>query len=298
MDFKRAWDTMTNMAGGLIAALPDLVLAFLIFITFYVVAKRIRSLVIQLTEKQHRAKNLGVLLGKMAQTSVIVAGLLVTMTVIFPSFKPGDLIQLLGIGSVAIGFAFHDIFQNFLAGILLLLTAPFKIGDQIMVEGFEGTVEDIQTRATTIKTYDGRRIVLPNTTLFTNSVTVNTAFGKRRMEYEVGIDFKEDIDQVKKIILDAVNHIDGVLNDPPAEALVVALADSSVNIRIYWWTMTPQHIHTLHLQDKVLTALKNRLVKSGIEFPMPTQQIVLQTLSANGNSEHSDDNKALADGKL
>ncbi|HWS83190.1 MAG TPA: mechanosensitive ion channel domain-containing protein, partial [Ktedonobacteraceae bacterium] len=148
MDFRRAWDTITNMAGGLIAALPNLMLAFIIFIIFYVVARKIRSVVTQITEKQHRAKNLGALLGKMAQTSVIVAGLLVIMTVVFPSFRPGDLIQLLGIGSVAIGFAFHDIFQNFLAGILLLLTAPFKIGDQIMVEDFEGTVEDIQTRAT------------------------------------------------------------------------------------------------------------------------------------------------------
>jgi small-conductance mechanosensitive channel len=298
MNFKRAWDTMTNMAGDLIAALPDLVLAFIISLIFYIVAKRIRSLVTHLTEKQQKAKNLGVLLGKMAQTSVIVAGLLVSMTVIFPSFRPGDLIQLLGIGSVAIGFAFHDIFQNFLAGVLLLLTAPFKIGDQIMVEDFEGTVEDIQTRATTIKTYDGRRIVLPNTTLFTNSVTVNTAFGKRRMEYEVSIDIKEDINQVKKIILDAVKSVDGVLDDPPAEVLLVALADTSVNIRLYWWTMIPQHPYTLHLQDKVLTSLKNSLVKSGIELSMPSQQIVLQTLTIPGKSEYSDDQKVLSDGKL
>ena len=298
MNFKRAWDTMTNMAGDLIAALPDLVLAFIISLIFYLIAKRIRSLVTHLTEKQQKAKNLGVLLGKMAQTSVIVAGLLVSMTVVLPSFRPGDLIQLPGIGSVAIGFAFHDIFQNFLAGVLLLLTAPFKIGDQIMVEDFEGTVEDIQTRATTLKTYDGRRIVLPNTTLFTNSVTVNTAFGKRRMEYEVSIDLKEDINQVKKIILDAVKSVDGVLDDPPAEVLVVALADTSVNIRLYWWTMIPQHPYTLHLQDKVLTSLKNSLVKSGIELSMPSQQIVLQTLSGNGKSESSDDQKVLLDGKL
>jgi len=179
----------------------------------------------------------------------------------------------------------------------LLLTAPFKIGDQIMVENFEGTVEDIQTRATTIKTYDGRRIVLPNTTLFTNSVTVNTAFGKRRLEYEVGIGYQEDIDQAKKIMLNAVNSIDGVLDNPPAEALVVALAESSVNIRIYWWTMTPQHMHTLYLQDKVLTALKNSLVESHIDLPLPTQQIVLQTLPESANGNHSDDRKALADGK-
>jgi small conductance mechanosensitive channel len=297
MDFKRAWDTITNMTEGFIGALPNLVLAGIIFLLFYFVAKRIRSLVTQMTEKQQRAKNLALLLGKMAQTSVVIAGLLVTMTILFPSFRPGDLIQLLGIGSVAIGFAFHDIFQNFLAGILLLLTAPFKIGDQIMVEDFEGTVEDIQTRATTIRTYDGRRIVLPNTTLFTNSVTVNTAFGKRRLEYEVTIDCKGNIDHIKKNILHIINDVPGVLDHPPAEAFVVELGDSGVTIRIYWWTTSPDHIHILHLQDKVLIALKNWLIESGIDISVPTQQIVLQKIAENSDADHSDDHKTLADGK-
>src|SRR5579884_1123495 len=181
MDFSRAWTTLIDMINGLIAALPDLLLALLIFLGFYYFARRTQSIVIHLTEKRQKARNLGVILGKLAQTGVIVAGLLVAMSVLFPSFRPGDLIQLLGIGSIAVGFAFRDVFQNFLAGILLLLTAPFKIGDQIAVAEFEGTVEDIQTRATTLKTYDGRRIVIPNTDLFTQSVTVNTAFGRRRL---------------------------------------------------------------------------------------------------------------------
>ena len=91
-----------------------------------------------------------------------------------PSFQPAQLIQLLGISGVAIGFAFLDILQNFLAGILILLTEPFRLGDQIVVGGYEGTVEEIETRATSIRTYDGRRVVIPNSNLFTESVTVNT----------------------------------------------------------------------------------------------------------------------------
>ena len=87
--------------------------------------------------------------------------------------------QVLGIGSVAIGFAFRDILQNFLAGILLLVTQPFRIGDQIVASNYEGTVEDIQTRATFIRTYDGRHVVVPNADLFTDTVVVNTAFEHR-----------------------------------------------------------------------------------------------------------------------
>lgn len=293
MEFSRAWQTIVDMVNGLIAAFPNMILAFIIFMLFYFAGRRTRTFVTLITEKQQKAKNLGLILGRLAQSVVVIAGLLVALTVIFPSFKPGDLIQLLGIGSVAIGFAFHDIFQNFLAGILILLTSPFRIGDQISAGDFEGTVEDIQTRATTIRTHDGRRIVIPNTDLFTQSVTVNTAFSKRRMEYEVGVNYHGDIDHAKRIILDAVNSVDGVLKDPPAEALVVALADPSVNIRVYWWTATPGQRHILYLQDKVLTALKNRLVEHDIDAPPPIQRILLKTQPEGESWDSSDGHKAV-----
>src|SRR5579875_2459437 len=232
MDFSRALATLQGMVDSIIGGLPNFVLALAIFTLFYFVAKRVRLFVIKLTEKQHKAKNLGIILGKLAQSGVILMGLLVVLSILFPSFNPGDLIQLLGIGSVAIGFAFHDLFQNFLAGILLLLTAPFHIGDQIIVQEYEGTVEDIAMRATTIKTYDGRRIVIPNTDLFTNSVTVNTAFEKRRLEYEISIGYEDDIDKAKHIIIEALPTIEGILREPPPEALVTALTDSGVVIRV------------------------------------------------------------------
>ncbi len=276
MDFSRAWRTIIDIGNGIIAGLPNFVLALILFGIFYLIARRIRRLVIYMTEKRQQARNLGVILGKLSQGSVVAVGLLVALTILFPSFKPGDLIQLLGIGSVAIGFAFHDLFQNFLAGILLLMTGPFKIGDQIVVDSYEGTVEDIEMRATTIKTYDARRIVIPNSDLFTHSVTVNTAFSRRRLEYEVGIGYHDDIEEVKALILEVVNATEGVLHDPPPEAFVVALAQSSVTIRIYWWTTMPQHISILRLQDKVLTALKNRLLAHGVDLPFPTQQIIIQ----------------------
>ena len=93
---------------------------------------------------------------------------LIAVTAAFPSFTPADLVGALGIGGVAIGFAFKDIFQNYLAGLLILVTRPFVVGDQIRFKDYEGTVEDIQTRATFIKTYDGRRVIIPNGDLNTN----------------------------------------------------------------------------------------------------------------------------------
>jgi small conductance mechanosensitive channel len=277
MDFARAWTTLVDMVNGFIAALPDLLLALLIFMCFYYFARRTHVFVVRLTERRQKARNLGVILGKLAQTGVIVAGLLVALAVLFPSFKPGDLIQLLGIGSIAIGFAFRDVFQNFLAGILLLLTAPFKIGDQIAVADFEGTVEDIQTRATTLKTYDGRRVVIPNTDLFTQSVTVNTAFNKRRLTYEIVVGYDDDLDEVKRVIQHGLHTIEDILHEPPAETLVAALSDGGVTLRIQCWTRLSSHTHLLHLQDKILTVLKNRLVEHRIDL-FPTLPVLIKRL--------------------
>jgi small conductance mechanosensitive channel len=86
---------------------------------------------------------------------------------------------MLGVGSVAIGFAFQNILQNFLAGILLLLQEPFRMGDWITITGLEGKVEDIQTRATVISTSGGQRIVIPNAVLFTNPVVVGHVTSKK-----------------------------------------------------------------------------------------------------------------------
>src|SRR6267143_6605441 len=94
---------------------------------------------------------------------------------------------MLGISGAVIGFVFQNILQNFLAGLLLLWAEPFRIGDEIKIDNYEGTVEEIQTRATIIKTYDERRVVIPNADLFTHSVTVNTRLDIRRWDYNLAV---------------------------------------------------------------------------------------------------------------
>lgn len=195
------------------------------------------------------------------------------------------MIQLLGISGVAIGFAFRDILQNFLAGILILLTEPFQINDQIVFKDFEGTVENIETRATTIRTYDGRRIVIPNSELFTNSVTVNTAFDSRRLQYDVGIGYGDDIDRAKELMLEALHSVPEILKDPAPDVLLMELAESTVNIRVRRWINPPRRADDLASRDKVLSTIKKTLVENGIDLPFPTQQILFhdQTEEIDGN---------------
>ena len=274
IDVSGAWITVQNMINGLIALLPNLALALVAFSLAVVAGRGVRSLVGRVSDRYKKHRNLSLLLGRVAQGVIVLLGALVASAIAIPSFKPAQLIQLLGIGGVAIGFAFKDIFQNFLAGLLLLLTEPFRIGDQIVAAGFEGTVEDIQTRATMIRTYDGRRVVIPNAELFTGSVVVNTAFDHRRSEYEVGIGYDDDIDKVKALILAVMKAADGVLAAPEPDVLTVALANGSVNLRARWWSL-PHRGEVLQVQDEVISGIKASLTANGVSLPFSTQQILL-----------------------
>ncbi|MBD2465498.1 mechanosensitive ion channel family protein [Oscillatoria sp. FACHB-1407] len=285
IQISAAWEKVQGMINGFIALLPNMVLALIVFAIFFIVAGTIRRLVRRLTRDRRHARNLGLILGRLAQWTTILIGLFISLSIVIPTLRAGDLVQLLGISGVAIGFAFRDILQNFLAGILILLTEPFQLDDQIVFKDFEGTVENIQTRATTIRTYDGRRIVIPNSELFTNSVTVNTAFENRRLEYDVGIGYGDDIDEAKQLILEAIRETEGVLHEPAPDALVMDLAGSTVNIRARWWVKPPRRAEVLDLQDEVLTAIKKKLTANGIDLPFPTQQILFhdQTEETDGD---------------
>ena len=281
---QTTWQQLLQMVQGTIKLLPNIAIAIVVFIIFWFIAKLSRRVIKNLTRKK-QSRNLGLVLARLSQGLIILVGAFIALAIIVPSFKPGDLVQLLGVSGVAVGFAFRDILQNFLAGILILITEPFVIGDQIVFNDFEGTVENIQTRATTIRTYDGTRIVIPNAELFTNSVKVNTAFEKRRLQYDIGIGYGDNIAEAKKIILEVLNANPEAIADPPPEALVVDLADFTINIRARWWVNPPRRAEVLDSQDVVLTELCNKLVAAGIDLPFPTQQILFhdQTESTDGD---------------
>lgn len=285
MDLSPLWEQLQGMRDYTLILIPNLIVGLIVFGLCVLAARGLRGLALRVSERRRRHRNLGLVLGRLAYGGAILLGALVALTIIFPSLSPADLLGALGIGGIVVGFAFRDIAQNFLAGILILLTEPFRIEDQIVYQAFEGTVEDIQVRATTIRTYDGRRVVIPNAELFTNAVTVNTAFDRRRLEYDIGIGYGDDIGQARELILEAMRSVGGVLRDPAPDALVVALADSSVTIRARWWIQPPRRADALDLQDHVLQAIKEQLTVHGIDLPFPTQQVLFhdQTEETDGD---------------
>lgn len=285
IDFTLAWQTLREMIEQLIALLPNIAIALLIFGIALLASRGLRGVVQRINERRNRHSGLGVVLGRLTQWGVVSIGMLIALTIAIPGFTANTLVNALGVSGIVIGFAFRDIFQNFLAGILILLTEPFHIDDQIVYKGFEGTVEQIETRATMIRTYDGRRVVIPNAELYTNVVTVNTAFERRRLQYDIEIGFKDDIDQVRELILQALRSVEGVLAEPPPEVLVVALADNSVNLRARWWIYPPRRADALASQDQVLATINQMLVANAIDLPLPTRQILFydQTEKTDGD---------------
>ena len=269
-----ALERLEKLLSGLLAALPNVLIALLVFMFFWFLAGLIRRVTHRSSQRHGRPSNVALVLSRLAAGVAIVLGVLVSLTIIFPSISPADLFGFLGVTSVAIGFALRDVLQNLLAGIILLITQPFRIGDQIIVGDSEGTVENIQVRATIIRTYDNRQVVIPNSDLFTDRVTVNTAYDKRRLQYDVGIGFGDDIGRAKQLILEAMRGLPEVLEDPAPEVLVVDLAESSVNLRVRWWIAPPRRRDALVTRDAVLQAVKEKLLANGIDLPFPTRQVL------------------------
>lgn len=269
LDPGAAWERVDSWVDGAVKLFPNIVVAIVVFAVFWFAGCLVKSLIFKQSKKRDR-DNLGEVLGGFIKWMVIILGFLFAATIVIPSLKPGDLIAGLGVSSVAIGFAFKDILQNWLAGLLILLRQPFHVGDQISVEGHEGTVERIETRATIIKTYDGQRIVVPNSDIYTNSVLVRTAHEKRRSEYDIGIGYGDDIDTACEIILKTLHEIDGVEDDPAPEALPWDLAASWVTVRARWWTDS-RRTSVAHTHSKVIMAIKKALDEAEIDMPFETQ---------------------------
>src|SRR5215469_1334731 len=179
IDFSNAWNTAIRIINQAIALLPNLLIALFVFSLFLIGAAVCKSLVHRLALNRQKHQGIALLLGRLVQTATVILGFLVALSVIAPSFQASDLVKLLGIGTVAIGFAFQNILQNFLAGILLLLQEPFRIGDFISVTGIEGVVSDIQARATVIQTKEGRQVIIPNAVIFTSPVAVEHPTGEQ-----------------------------------------------------------------------------------------------------------------------
>ena len=262
IDLGNPLKQVQGLANDLLRTLPNLVVAALMLLLAYFLAKWAAGLMRAVMQRAGQSASASLLIGRLATYVVMTVGFLVALSTVFPSFQARDLIQLLGISGVAVGFAFKDIFQNFLAGIIILVSRPFRIGDTIVVKSYEGVVEDIQTRATMLRTADNQRVVVPNTVLFSEEVKVLTAYDSRRAEVDLGVGYARDLEAARSAILEAVPSVAGVLASPAPDVLVAGFTDTRATLRVRVWTKADANLPVV--RDEVARAARRALESAGI----------------------------------
>lgn len=267
--FALVGQKLDGWTNDFVLLIPNLIAALLAIVVFVILAWALAFGLRQIIKRSGR-QDLARMLASFAFWFVMFLGFLVVITILLPSMRPVDIFTSLGIGSVALGFAFKDILQNWIAGFFILIRRPFHRGDQIKVGDIEGTVQAVETRATLVKTYSGRLVIIPNSDIYTRSVTVHTAYETRRTEIMVPVGLEVDLDLVMSVFRGAVLSVEHVLADPPPDVLPWEFANNNVNIRVRWWAKS-QRTFEVHTRAAVVLAIKQASEQAGIALPSDTR---------------------------
>lgn len=268
LNTQSIWQKIDSWLDGFVKNLPNILVGIILFIIIVLIARWLGSFIKKQLKKRNRS-NFGEILGSFSKWIFILLGFFLCITIVAPSIGFGDLIAGMGVSSVAIGFAFQDILQNWLAGILILTRQPFRIGDEIEVNGMKGRVDRIETRATVITTYDGIDIVVPNNEIYTNAVKVITAHNYIRSQYDLGLGYDQPYEKAVKILRETLENTEGVAQDKPIDILNWDQADSWLTIRMRWWTDSKRGNVVKTFSD-VIAKTQHAMDEAGIDLPFPT----------------------------
>ena len=257
--------SMQDILDALARAVPRVGLALGLLVIGYGAARLLRWGLGKVLVRRH-TPSFATVMSKLAGWLLLFVVVLSAVAIVFPSVKPVDLLAGLGFFSLAVGFAFQDILENVLSGVLLLFRQPFQSGDQIEVQDRAGTVEAITIRETRIRTYDGQLILIPNRDVYKSVIRVQTHFDQRRVAFVAGIAYENDAAEACEVIAASLASVEGVAAEPAPEALVQSLGVSTVDIEVRFWATARQHDSRL-VQHRAIVAVKRALDEAGIEMP-------------------------------
>lgn len=262
------WGTILTLYQGLISRLPQIGLALITLIAILIAATIIRKAVTTIMKRAKTRSALIRLAGNLIGIASWIIAIAVAVTIVFPSITPANLIAGLGLTTVAIGFAFKDIFENFLAGVIILARKKMRIGDVIEVDDVFGRIEDIQIRETHVRDTSGELIIVPNAHLFKNPVEVQTDQPLRRQDLVVGVDYDADMRQVREVLQKALDGCETVDRSKETEVKCVGFGGSSIDFKLLWWADS-QPAKQRNTYDEVAFAVKDALDEAGVSIPFP-----------------------------
>ncbi len=271
LDLQPIAERLLEKSQDMLAALPSLLVALAIVL----IAWRFGG---WLSKRQdwERIADRNPFLRDLARTTVrwlvMLAGVLIALEILDATALVGAVLGTAGVLGVAIGFAFKDILENYIAGILMSLRQPFAPRDHVVIDGNEGVIVALNSRATILMTLDGNHLRLPNALVF-RSVTLNyTRNPSRRFQFEIGVGVEEDLVQAQEIGIAELRRIDGVIAQPPPRALIAALGDSNVQVRFHGWVDQRSHDFLL-VKSEAIRRVKLALEEAGMDMPEPIYRV-------------------------
>lgn len=253
-----------QFVDGLIASLPNVLTALVIFIASLYVARLVSGLLRRAMQRLNSPLNVTNLLAQLARWVVIIIG---TITALERFFEVTAFLAGLGIIGFTVGFALQDVMKNFAAGIILLVQRPFGVGDVIGVIGFDGTVLEINLRTTEMKALDGRIVTLPNADVLSHPIINYTRADRRRVDLTIGVDYDSDTELVRTLVFQSIQDVPGYVAEPAPLVGFSNFGNLALELNASFW-IDMQLNNPPAAKDTALLAIKNAFDKKKISIPL------------------------------
>lgn len=254
--------------------LEDLLIGAGIVLGGYVLSRLLRLILNAVFRSRGRSTSYASVFSTIGGWLFLAVAVAVGLTVAFPSVRFSSILGGLGIVSVAIGIAAQSVLGNLFAGVLMVYREPFRAGDQVAIGDVSGTVTDINLRETVVRTFDGKRVLIPNSEAHSGVITVQTGYERTRSTVLIGVAYETDFQRAREVALEAVRRVPAVHEDPPPRALVREAGSSTVQLAVMFWSGSRQ-METNEALDAVISAVIVAYRNEGIEMPAEIRQLEL-----------------------
>lgn len=271
--YQKLSETFTNYWDHLIGMLPNLLAAIVFFVIFIQIGYWVGKIFEKGRKKRWRDPIVISFAGQAIKWFFYLAGLVSAFSIMGFSGLANSLLAGAGISAIIFGFAFKDIAENFLAGLLLAVNRPFKTGNIIEVDGFKGTVRGMDLRVTHIRNIEGKDIYIPNSLIVKNVVTNYTKDGSLRQDFIIGLDLNANFHQAREIILAYLHEQPEVLETPEANVIVKQLGEFTLDVQVLFWvdilkqrSISPSYLGAT-IRSRIINDILERLLAANINMP-------------------------------
>lgn len=269
--------------NSFLLSVPKIALAIFIVIVGIIASGWITDFFGRKIQQRSHDQLMSKFLSKALRAILIVVILLLALNIAGLSSIAGAIMATAGASAIVVGFAFKDIAENFLAGIILAFNRPFQVNDTVQIEDVFGKVLAMEFRYTKIATFDGRSVYIPNSDVLTKPVYNYTEDGFYRLDFIVGIAYENDIEKAKQIILACLQNDTSLVHDEAHISFVVEdeLAASTVNLKVYFWVETKDfRRNALEIRGRLMQTVKSMLEAQ--DFNLPGNITELKFYNASG----------------